>query len=295
MVGEKDNKDIFIVDENNNNDFTDDSIRLYKKLNWDDTDPLFKCSYLISNGNKIVKDSSWLRIGESSKRFSLGRSEYLTGEFYIDSEKFKIGIVESINPFSFTYSHDPELALLPELGVKKDSMSEGDILKIGEFLHLNNEYYRFQKITNNGEFVTLVKDKSFKTRVGTQIGMLAPSFNAITVSGDTIISSNLQKKPTIIVNSCGCGGDIESTEAYYKIKNTYHKKFNILHMDSGINKEVNEGIHIDSENKFNIDFYKNYRKTYCSRTCYIIGLDNRIKDKFNVFAWEIVLPKHIQH
>lgn len=290
----KDNQQVIIVDENNNNDLTDDSIRPYEKFNWNSTENLIKCEYSIFNGKEIVKDSSWLRIGKLNNMFFLGKSEHLLGEFQIDNEEYKIGIIETRNSLSFTYGVNSELTLLSNLGVEKDSISKRDLLKLGEFLNLNGQYYRFEKISNNGELITLVKEKNFMNKIGTQLGMIAPPFEVVTIFGDTIRSSDLNNKITVIANSCGCGGDKKSTDAFYEMEKLFGNKMNILHVDSNIEKP-DIGTHIDSEEKFNKDFYNNYRKEYCSRICYVIGKENRIIDKFNVNDWSNILPKIIKN
>ena len=73
----------------------------------------------------------------------------------------------------------------------------------------------------------------------------------------------------------------------------YRNTINLLHVDSNIEKS-NIGIHIDSEEDFNKDFYNNYRQEYCSRICYVIGKDKRIIDKFNINEWKSYLPKIIE-
>lgn len=292
LKGVENGQKAFIVDENNNKDLSDDIIRTYEKIKWDSSENLIKCRYSISNGTQIVKDSSWLKIGTFKKSLYIGRSEHLISEFSIDNEKYELGIIEFRNAVSFTYGFDSELALLSNKGKKKDSISNRDLLKLGEFLNLNDKFYRFKSISNNGEFITLIKERSFENKIGTQIGMIAPSFKVVTTSGDTINSSSLYNKVTVIANSCGCGGDKESTQSFYDIKNTF-KNINILHIDSKI-ETGSDGLHIDMENNFNKDFYHNYRKQYCSRICYIIGKDNRIIDKFNITDWKTILSKLIE-
>ena len=95
MNGRLNDKEVFIVDENNNNDFTDDSIRIIKPIKWRVDDGLIKCKYLISNGNEIVTDSSWLRIGTWRDDLWGGRSEHLISDFTLNKEKYIVGIIDS--------------------------------------------------------------------------------------------------------------------------------------------------------------------------------------------------------
>ena len=109
------------------------------------------------------------------------------------------------------------------------------------------------------------------------------------VSLSTIDSKLLHDKHIIIANSCGCGNDTISTEAYYTIKKLYGDQAHVIRLDSKIEKGP-EGMQIDMETAFNKDMYDNYRSAYCSRICYVIGTDSRIIDKFTVTDWKSALP-----
>lgn len=293
LLGNKNDKQVFIVDENNNKDLTDDLVRECEKIIWNSPPKAVKCDYLISNGKQIVKDSSWLCIGSSKGKILIGKREHLIGQFTIDNENFEIGIAGYRNPMSFTYGFGSKISVLSTLGVKKDTLIKSDLMSIGELINLNNKFYRFESISRKGDLITLIKDETFKTKIGTQKGIIAPTFEAITIAGDTIRSSDLNNKITVIANSCGCGGDKKSTEAFYAMEKSYGNSINILHVDSNLEKsEI--GIQIDSEEKFNKEFYDNYRKQYCSRICYVIGNDNRIIDKFNINEWKTEITKIIK-
>lgn len=294
LLGNKNGKQVFIVDENNNKDLTDDSIRDSEKIIWSSPPEILKTKYLISNGQQIVKDSSWLCIGNSNGKILLGKREHLIGKFSIDNENFEIGVVEPRNPMSFSYGFIPDISVLSNLGIKKDSINYSDLIQYGEVLNLNNKYYRFDSISNNGDLITLVKDNDFLTKTGTQKGMIAPSFRVITISGDTLKSSDLHNKFTVIANSCGCGGDKKSTQSFYDIQKTFGDSISVLHVDSDM-ENSGVGVHVDSEKEFNKDFYNNYRKQYCSRICYVIGKDNRIVEKFDINEWKKLLPKIIKN
>ena len=124
--------------------------------------------------------------------------------------------------------------------------------------------------------------------------MIAPEFDGITVAGDTINSLTLHDRVIVIANSCGCGGDKISTEAYNKMEKTFGNNIHILHLDSNIEKGL-VGLHIDMKEKYNKDIYKIYRKQFCSRITYVIGKNNKIIDKFKITDWESILPKIIKN
>lgn len=285
-------KDIFIVDENDNKDFTDDSIRLYRPIKWDSDKDLIKCNFLISNGREIVKESSWIRIGILYGDIWCGRSEHLIADFAIDRERFKVGVIDS-RLFGFSYGIFPEAAVISHNDEFKDTLFQKDIISKGEYLNLNGNYYRFENVSNNGEHITLVKETDFNKKIGTQVGMIAPDFICKTVGGDTIISSVLHDRIIIIANSCGCGGDSKSTQAYFDIRNLYKDNIHILRLDSNIDKNL-DGWQIDISDKFNSDFYSKYRNEYCSRICYVVDKNNRIIDKFPISKWDSDLPKLIK-
>ena len=289
IAGMRNGKKIFVLDENNNRDLTDDSIRSFEDIKWHTNKGLIKCRYLISDGEKMVRDSSWVRIGNSINGLSYGRSEHLTANFSIGAKSYQISANDFWSVSSFVYDTTTEIALTAEGNTIKDTLFEKDKLKVGEYLKLDKQYYRFNNISNNGGYVTLVKEKDFKNKIGTQVGMLAPDFKAIRVNGDTIDSKLLHDKPIIIANSCGCGNDTISTEAYYTIKKLYGDQAHVIRLDSKIEKGP-EGMQIDMETAFNKDMYDNYRSAYCSRICYVIGTDSRIIDKFTVTDWKSALP-----
>jgi hypothetical protein len=293
LLGNKNNKQVFIVDENNNKDLTDDLVKECEEIIWNSPPKPVKCEYLISNGIQIVKDSSWLCIGSSKGKTLIGKREHLIGQFTIDNKNFKIGVAGYRNPMSFTYGFGSKISVLSSLGVKKEALVKSDLMDIGELINLNNKFYRFESISRKGDLITLIKEENFQTKIGTQKGIIAPFFEVITISGDTIRSSDLNNKITVIANSCGCGNDKKSTEAFYEMKNAFGNSINILRVDSNLEKS-DIGIQIDSEEKFNKEFYDNYRKQYCSRICYVIGKNNRIIDKFDINEWKTKITKIIK-
>lgn len=288
MTGRINEKEVIIVDENNNKDFTDDSIRNINPVKWRTDDDLIKCKFLLSNGNEIVIDSSWLRIGTLHDDLWGGRSEHLIADFTLNKENYKVGIIDA-RLFGFFYGIYPEAAILSHNSETKDTLIQEDILQIDEFLNLGGNYYRFAHVTNNGEFITLIKESNFNRIIGTQVGMNAPEFTCYTVSGDTIVSSILHDRILIIANTCGCGGDSLSTQAYYEMRKEYENNIYLLRLDSKIDKG-SDGLQIDVEEEFNVDIYKKFRNEYCSRMCFVIDKNGRIIDKFPVNNWRSNLP-----
>lgn len=290
MKGENEKEWIFVVDENNNKDFSDDSVRIQKKMNWFSSDDLIKIRFeTVSEGLK-TKDSSWVKIGIVENRLFFGRSEHLIADFSLDDQRYEIGMVD-IRAGDFTYGSDSELALLSENSVKKDSLLKKDILKIGEFVQLGVSYYRFEKISANGKHLTLIREKNFEKIIGTQIGMIAPRFNGISTQGEPVNSNSLHDKIIVVANTCACGGDKESSKAFYEIQEKFDGTINLIGLDSKINSK-RKGLLLDMEHESNREVYKNLRQMYCSRICLVIGTDNRIIDKFEIANWKKHLDKY---
>jgi hypothetical protein len=281
----------FVVDENNNQDFRDDSIRILKPIVWNNDNDLIKCKFFRSIGQVPTLDSSWIRIGEMDNDVWYGKCEHLIAEFNIGNNSFKVG-ANDLRTGWFEYKESTEIALIRENKIEKDTLLEKNLLKIGEFLNLNGIYYRFASVNKNGDYLTLIKEQNFSKEIGTQVGMIAPDFRCKTVSGDTIRSSDLHDKILLIANSCGCGGDEKSTRAFYDMRNLYADKIVIIRLDSEIEKESG-GMQIDVDDRFNKDIHQKYRNMYCSRTCYVIDKSNRIIDKFPIADWVSNLPKNL--
>lgn len=275
--------EIFILDENNNKDLNDDPVHNYNGVNWNSDSDLVRCRYTISNGQRIVPDSSWIRIGSIHGDLWWGRSEHLVAKFTLDKEKYELAVIDRMI-LGFFYDVNSEIAIQCHNEEIKDTLAESEILKTGEFLNLNGLYYRFDNITNNGEYITLIKEKNFDKKVGLQVGMIAPGFTCFTVSGDTLRSAALHDKLLVIANSCGCGGDEVSAQAYYDMRKEF-PGIHVIRLDSDISKGA-EGFQVDISENINNDIYNKYRNTYCSRMCYVIGTNNRIVDKFPVSEWK---------
>jgi peroxiredoxin len=296
MIGIIGEKEIFIVDENNNKDFTDDSIRFYKPIKWRSNDDLIKSKYLISNGQKIVEDSSWIKIGTLSNSLCYGRSEHLIANFTINKEKYKVGVIDSRSG-CFTYGVYPEIALLSHNSETKDTLFQKDILKLGELLFINGNYYRFENITNIGEYITLTKETNFDKEIGTQVGMMAPEFNCHSIDGDSISLNNYKGKYLLLINVSACWSKISSYKCYLDLTETFKNKFEFIGIDDSPIALENNIKDLKISSRFviapdNPMIRKSYRPDVCSRTCFLIGPDGRIIDNFEIFDWEAVLKKH---
>ncbi len=288
LSGIKDGKKVFILDENNNQNFKDDSVRLYKKMDWFTTDDLIKCKYNIYNGEKIIRDSTWVNIGMThGDNLLFFVSHHLIANIKIDNNSYQIGLVDDQSNFWF---EEPLVALLSENETKKDTILKSDLLRLDEYIKLGDNYYAINKIANDGSKLSLIKENHFNSKIGTQVGMIAPDFQVNTYNGDTLSSAVYKNEILLLANISGCTGS--SYNEYRDILKAKNAKLNVVGINSGVTKDLG-GIMVDVENEFNKNFYIDYRNAYSSYDCFLINRDGRIIDKFDVFDWKKHLAEYI--
>lgn len=294
IVGSLDGEDVFIVDQNNNRDFTDDPVR-----RWEVADSDSRHSFLVyhrsTRNGQVYQDSSWIQIGLS--RFSdeviYARDEHLRTDVTVGQTKYRLGTIDPMHSTTSLYTDKSEIAILAVDGRDRDTLPRQDIFRAGESLVLGDTYYRFDSITRYGDYITLIREPDFASRTGTQVGMLAPAFEVVTTEGDTLQSAEMVDKPTVVANSCGCGGDRASTEAFSAIENTYGKDIYVLRLDSDF-RYYSPGWKVDVEAPYNADIYQDYRKEFCSRDAYLLSKDHRVVAKFDIMDWAVALEPHIK-
>lgn len=281
MSGKKNNVQVFIVDENNNKDFRDDSIRTYQEMDWHTTSGLIGCKYKIYDGKNVITDSSWVNIGTlQSNDLWCFVSQHVQSEFSIGDSTYQIEVSDEYCSFTFD---EPLLALVSKNGLKKDTLLMSDRLKKGEYLKLNNQHYRFEDISNDGKYVTLVKENDFESKTGLQVGMLAPEFKFKSTKGELKSNADFKGKPLLIANFSGCTS--RSYQKYQQLLKPHGIEMNIVGVESGIKSDLG-GILVDVEDKDNLDFYNKYRQAYSSYDCYLISAEGRIINKFIIHYWE---------
>lgn len=290
---------ILIVDQNNNRDFSDDTIRAIKPMEWKSIKSLVGFDYEIFNGSKIVPAHSWVNIGQSKRTSDLlcFVSQYVSSTFSIDNKSYTIAVSDGQWNCSFD---EIAIALIENNGIKKDSLITQNYLKRGEYLKLGTHYYKFESIANDGSNITLVKEENFENKTGTQIGMIASDFKCHTTQKDTISLSDYKGKYLLLANISACWSPISSYKCYKELTDAYSQRINFLGIDNSPDflqrniKDLNlVGKFIIAEDK-NIPIQKNYRPDYCSRTCFLINPEGRIIDKFEIFDWERSLAKHFE-
>ncbi|WP_116105107.1 hypothetical protein [Lewinella sp. IMCC34191] len=295
ITGTQEGLEVFVVDQNDNQDFTDDPVRYLLRAHSKTADNSILCYYQRRVEGTVFRDSSYIKIGRSAQDedwILYGRNEYLRTEVAVGKDTYQLGAIDWMMAKTFTYGNRAELAIIGTNDKQLDTLPRHDIITTGEFLTLAGEHYRFDSITNDGSYITLVRDPTFAGLVGTQVGMLAPSFVFVTTDGDSLRSAEMQDRPIVVANSCGCGGDTLSGEAFTAIQKTYEEDIYALRLDAGF-KRPSPGWNVDTRDPYNEDLYGKYRKAYCSRIAYLVGKDQRIVEKFDVMDWDTALPRHI--
>lgn len=290
LRGQQNGQDVFMVDENSNKDFTDDSIRLVKPLVPKSVSNLVKCKYPIYNDTEFVMDSSWMNIGVSDQgRMSICEAFHHVTTFSIGEKQYKLGVWQYENG-GLTFAWRPTLALLATDSFELDQLSVEHTINRNEYLTLENDHYLFHDITNDGRIITFIKEAHYAQQIGTQKGMLAPAFECVTVDGEMIRSSQIGKSPLLITNLTACGsGTLEDYQAILKASTG---KIKVLAMEPHP-KESSPGTVVDTENDLNRKFHETYRKDYSSRICYLIGEDRRVLERFHIENWEDRLAQYL--
>ena len=297
MIGKQAGEDVFIVDENNNKNLSDDTIRPYRQFDSKSFSDLIPCKYNIYNGAKMVKDSGWINIGANgSNELTYSVAQHFECDFSLDNNPYKIGIING-PPFCRFCFENPIIAILSEGEIEKDSLNNSDLATTGEYLKLGKNYYYLANDSNDGRLVTLVKEKNVSTKTGTQIGFIAPDFNCHSINGDSTSLKDYKGKYLLLINVSACWSEISSYKCYMDLTETFEDKFEYIGIDDLSIALRNNIKDVKITSRFVIApdnplIRKTYRPDVCSRTCFLIGPDGRIADNFEIFDWKTVLKKH---
>ncbi|NJK96136.1 MAG: redoxin domain-containing protein [Bacteroidales bacterium] len=136
----------------------------------------------------------------------------------------------------------------------------------------------------------MVKENDFKSKIGTQVGMIAPDFNCKTIDGDSLTLNQYTGKYVLLINVTACWSKVSSYECFRDLTASYKGKFDIIGLDNSPVTLKNNIKSLNLQGKFIIvdenKMLKKYRPMYCSRTCFLINPEGRIVDKFEIFDWK---------
>jgi len=298
IIGKKGGDQVLIVDQNNNNDFRDDPVRTVVQDGQSLPAELIPVQFKIYNGKKLVKDSGWVAISLEEGRLVYGVAQYFKSKFTIDDQSFEIQTRSGLPDPRFTFDH-PLLSITAQNGVQKDSLRLSEKIKKGEYIRLGQSYYQFIAVSNDGQFITLIKEKDVSDKVGTQVGFKAANFHGITTDGDSIAMTDYRNKYLLIVNITACWSAKMSYVYYKELLDHYYSKFEIVAIDETLGSlEANiknlqiQGPFIISKN--NRMLKRTYRKDFCSRTCFLVDPGGHIVDKFEISNWKEALARHFE-
>lgn len=288
MSGKLEGKEIYIFDQNNNEDFRDDSIRTLSPLDWAPSEDLILCQYTVERNEETRLDSSWFRIGKLRGDPWSYTTQYMKSTFSIDGYEYQLGVVD-YNSSSFDF-FSPRIAILAEGEMERDTLLLRDYYEIDENLKLGKFYYKFEDFYSGDGTIVLVKEPNFDKKVGVQIDALAPNFEFVSFEGDTLSKDDFEEDFLLITNFSGCTQ--RSYDVYQDLLAADIDNMAIIGLESGLSVNLG-GITLDVENPFNEDMYEKYRNWYSSYDSYLIDREGRIVDKFSIFNWKIHLKDYI--
>lgn len=282
MSGKRGGEEVYIFDQNNNEDFRDDSIRTMGILDWEPSEDLIACYYSIERDNgEMVPDTSWFRVGKRRGSPWSYVTQHVTSTFSIDDYEYEIGVVD-YNSSSFDFVR-PQISILAKGSLKRDTLLLRDYYDIGEHIKLGEQYYKFADFYSGDGTVVLVRNPDFDKKEAVQIDALAPDFEFVSLNGDTLNKEGVEEDFLLITNFSGCTP--RSYDVYQDILDADLKNFFIVGIESGLSVDLG-GVTLDVEDPFNEDMYKKYRSWYSSYDSYLIDKGGRIVDKFSIFDWE---------
>ncbi|MGZ2369322.1 peroxiredoxin family protein [Ancylomarina sp. YFZ004] len=289
---------VFMIDQNNNRDFTDDTIRNLKNNQLKADGYNFDFEFDIFNDKEIVTSHSWVKVVKSPRgsRLAVVVNQHVSAKFTMDGKSFTIGVADDQGNCSFD---EIVIALLEDNGVKKDTLTRKDYFKRGEYLKLGEHYYKFQDITNDGSLISLIKEDDFKNKVGTQVGMLAPEFTCKTLDNQSRSLKNYKGSYLLLANLSSCWGYAESYTHYKAIGEQYASQLRRIGIDYEDRNLIQKIKELKLKGEFVIaeankgSFQEAFRPGYSSRNCFLIDPDGRIVSRFDIENWKSVLSKQL--
>lgn len=281
MSGKLAGEEIYVFDQNNNQDLRDDSIRTLNELQWKPTENIIHCEYIVEKDGEERIDTSWFHIGKLRGTPWSYTSQHMVSNLVIDDYEYQIGVVDA-NSSSFDFSR-PQIAILAEGEMERDTLLLRDYISKDEYLKLGEFYYKFEDFYNGDGTIVLVRDPDFDKKVGVQIDALAPDFEFVSLGLDTFSNNDFDKDFLLICNFSGYTR--RSYDVFENLVAADINNLSIVGLESGLNVDLG-GVTLDVEDPFNEDMYKKYRNWYSSYDSYLIDKEGRIVDKFSIFDWE---------
>lgn len=300
ILGKKDGVPVYIVDENGNRDYRDDPVRPLIDMStaMETTKPI-KCHYSIYNGKAMVRDSGWIYVGlGNNDKVKVSVAQHLRASLTLGGQQYTLQAVSWIPFIGFCFD-SPKISITTHNGIPKDSLLFSDQYELGEYLKFGGAYYQFANVANDGSTITLIREDDVSDKVGTQPGFIAPEFNALTTSGDTIALEDYRGQYLLLANITACWSEKMSYAYYKELWEDHHDKMAILAIDESPNALQVNIENLDLEGKFIIgkdhpSVKRNYREDFCSRVCFLIDPNGQIVDRFEIADWKETLATHFR-
>jgi len=231
-------EEVLIVDQNNNEDFSDDEVVEFKStmLSFQEMEVELNIAELIIDF-EIFRDGE---IQQESKPFafsympdegliSLGMAyyEYLTGVWSNDFFSYDVALFES----SYKAQHRPNPYTMLLIDINKDGYFDfedgsNEAYKTNEPFNISGITWEIDSLYTDGSAVQLVKsDSSVLPVTALRSGEKAPNFKATTIDGKKLELNDFQGK-YVLIDFWGtwCGPCIDELPNLKKAYNEYHSK-----------------------------------------------------------------------
>ena len=298
LTGVQNGEPVFIVDQNNNQDFRDDTVRKLQNIDWWAKDDLIYCQFMIYDEEQLIDDYSWINVGLSGNRIFCFASQHFIADLLLDNQNYTLELFASHSGIAV---ENPQMIITSELDTITEAIANNETIKIREFIKLNGEYYQFANITNDGSNITLIRERNFEKQIGLQPGMIAPKFKARTITGDTISLNDFKGEYVLLVNHTSCRSEISTYQHHKEISDVYKGKVRFIGIDNSYKETLLTQIkNLDLPGEFliaeneNPEVEKHYRPDFSSRTCFLICPEGRVIERFNISFWKKYLSKHFE-
>ncbi len=214
-------KKLVIIDENNNNDFSDD--KPFQPITIDTTEMAMnenidKVKYQRFTGNNIINDFAPIIIASKNKGLFYSIPEYAVSPIEKDGHDYKI-LTRTAYFFSRSYRR-VQMICIPDSDKLK--INEDSIIQPGGFLKIDNKYYKFHELNLDKPELILTAMKSTGNAIAPQIGFKAPAFAGKEILSNETIGLNQFKGKYVFLDFWGTWC-VPCLEQMPLIKNAFNK------------------------------------------------------------------------
>lgn len=231
-------EEVVILDQNNNEDFSDDKVVEFelRTISFQDIEVELYVADLsiyfeVYRGGKIKQENRPFVLSympdEGLISLGLAYNEYLTGVWSTDSFSFDVALLES--SYKAQHKMNPYTMLLIDLnkdGYFDSEDGSNEAYKTNELFNISGITWEIDSLYTDGSFIQLVKsDTSVLPITALRSGEIAPNFSATTINGTNIELNDFQGK-YVLIDFWGtwCGPCIDEIPNLKKAYNEYNSK-----------------------------------------------------------------------